>query len=103
VSYKWGYNANTANDILGQNAPNPVTSSTEIEVDIPENGTYKLTISDNNGNIVKVIANGQFNAGKTNFNWDATNENGERVTNGAYFYTLEGDNTHITKSLMIAR
>ena len=67
VSYKFNFFNQTHDNLLSNAMPNPAETSTEILVNIPENGHYSLTISDVNGNIVKVITNEYFNQGNVNF------------------------------------
>ena len=97
VSYKLS-SENVINNNSLSNNPNPASIYTEITVNIPETGTYKLAIYDNNGNLVSEIANSEFEIGVYNFTWDCS-----KVVTGTYFYTLEGTNTSVTKSLIIAR
>jgi flagellar hook assembly protein FlgD len=61
-----------------------------------------LTIADQTGNIVRVI-NSTLSTGTQNINWNLVNNIGDVVANGTYFLTLEGNNTQITKSVVIAR
>lgn len=96
-------NSETMDSYLEQNSPNPVVSSTSFKVTIPENNNYTLSISDVNGNLVNVIVNDVFEAGVYDFDWNASDLNGEKVSAGTYFYTLESDNISITKKLIVIR
>lgn len=98
VSYKLANGNSIFNNNSLSNNPNPATNSTDITVNIPVAGNYKLVIYDNNGNLVKEFANADFEVGQYGFTWDCS-----KVVSGTYFYTLEGANTSVTKSLVIAR
>ncbi|MDR0926351.1 MAG: T9SS type A sorting domain-containing protein [Ignavibacteria bacterium] len=95
--------ANTAENALSQNTPNPVLSTTSFNVNISNAGTYRLSIYDMSGNLVKVIANGEMGVGTTEYTWNATNTNGNRVSEGTYFYKLEGDNFNATKKMIVIK
>jgi hypothetical protein len=97
VSYKLA-SSNAINNNSLSNTPNPAVNYTEISVNIPVAGTYKLVVYDNNGNFVSEVANSDFEIGTYNFIWDCS-----KVVNGTYFYSLEGADTSVTKSLIIAR
>lgn len=97
-------NSNIANDnILAQNAPNPVVNMTNFKVTIPTKGNYTLAIYDVRGNLVKVIASGMMDASSFEYQWDATNAAGEKVINGSYIYRLEGENISASKKLNVIK
>jgi hypothetical protein len=97
VSYKL-----VSDNVLGSNSlsnnPNPVTNYTNILVNIPVAGTYRLAVYDNSGNLISEIANSDFEVGTHNFIWDCA-----KVASGTYFYALESANSSVTKSLIIAK
>ena len=97
VSYKLATGVSFDNNSLSS-TPNPANSFTYITVNIPVAGNYKLAIYDDNGSLVKRIANSNFEVGPYTFSWDCS-----KVVSGTYFYTLESANTSITKSLIIVR
>ena len=105
VSFKLNAeNCSCTNNFILQNLPNPVINHTAFEVNIPETGNYSLVIYDLNGNVVKEIANGNFTAKtKYQFGWNATNANGEKVAEGTYIYRLIGENTNVSKKLIVVR
>jgi hypothetical protein len=105
VSYKLNSAENHfADNLLAQNSPNPVVNHTTFEITIPETGNYSLVIYDVRGNVVKEIANGNFTANDNyRFDWDATNANGEKVAEGTYVYRLIGENTTVSKKLIVVR
>ena len=60
------YALNTAqNSVI---APNPATNYTELTTDIPENGHYKLTVTDATGMIVNTLLNEYLTAGTITHN-----------------------------------
>ena len=85
------YNSSTATDNsihprsyhLGQNYPNPFNPNTAIPVQIPRESTVTLKVYGVNGDLVSVLANRSFPAGKHVINWDA-----EGQATGVYFCEL---------------
>jgi len=67
VHYKFGHNNSINDDLLSNAMPNPAVNSTDFQVNITQNGYYKLYISDVNGNVVKVISTGMITPGIHNF------------------------------------
>ncbi|MCL2039520.1 MAG: T9SS type A sorting domain-containing protein [Bacteroidetes bacterium] len=98
VSYKLANGSSIFDNNSLSNNPNPATTYTDITVNIPVTGNYKLVIYDNSGNLVKEFECSDLGVGPYQFHWDCS-----KVVSGTYFYTLEGANTSVTKSLIIAR
>jgi hypothetical protein len=70
------------------NYPNPFTSSTNFEFSLRESGNIRLEIFDELGRLVHNESSEQIAAGKHIKTWDATNQQGNRVRSGMYFYKL---------------
>ncbi len=68
---------------LYQNYPNPFNPSTNIRFDIAKPGLVKLVVYDITGRQVAELVNGNYDAGKYTFNFDASN-----IATGVYFYKL---------------
>ena len=73
---------------MRQNYPNPSNPSTNISVDLPVPGNMTLTIFDVTGRKVTSLANGHFDAGSHNFQWDGRNSTGVTVATGVYFFQV---------------
>jgi len=67
ISYKFNFNTQQHSNLLSKNMPNPAVNYTEFNIEIPENGNYKISISDNSGNTIKILANEYLNAGNINY------------------------------------
>ncbi|MEE3241751.1 MAG: FlgD immunoglobulin-like domain containing protein, partial [Candidatus Neomarinimicrobiota bacterium] len=70
---------------LRQNYPNPFTSSTTIEYDVPETQQIVLRIFNIRGQLVKTLVEEEQTAGYKSVIWDGTNNNGDPVSAGIYF------------------
>lgn len=73
---------------LGANYPNPFNPSTTIPVELPVASDITLKIFSMLGQEVKTLHAGRLQAGKHWFRWNGTNETGQVVPSGTYFYRL---------------
>lgn len=74
---------------LGNNYPNPFTSSTTIKYDIYRECDIELAIYDISGQIVKVLSKGKKLPGFYYEQWNGLDNNNRRVSKGVYFYRLK--------------
>ena len=82
---------------LSQNYPNPFNPTTTIEFAMPVEGTYKLTVYNVIGQVVKEF-NGQADAGIQTVTWDASDK-----ASGIYFYRLNAGKFTETKKMMLVK
>lgn len=74
---------------LGQNYPNPVTSSTSIPFTLIQSGSVLLEITDLIGNRVVTLLSGFVESGTHSVEWDGKDLNGSPVAGGIYIYSLK--------------
>ncbi|GAB4330609.1 MAG: hypothetical protein Kow0037_06510 [Calditrichia bacterium] len=85
-----------------QNYPNPFNPVTQIRYDIPEDGQVTVAVYNTLGQRVKTLYSGFQKAGRYTVYWDATNEYGEAVGSGIYFYRIEaGKHSAIRKMILM--
>lgn len=89
--------------ILQQNYPNPFNPQTTISFSIPENGEIWLDIYNIYGQLVKTLIGGNKEAGSHSVIWNATNNNGNKVSSGIYFYRLKANDFIQTKKLLLLK
>ncbi len=89
--------------LLSQNAPNPFTSSTNIEFFAPKSGNATLEIFDVNGKLIKTLVDGTVDAGRNVYPWDGTDEKGRGVASGAYTYRLTSGATVLSRTMILMR
>jgi len=85
----------TSNTISLKNYPNPFNPTTQIEFEIKEGNTARLTIMGLKGQIVKSFP--ELAAGKQVLSWDGTDNSGIAVASGVYYSVLKcstGTTTH---------
>lgn len=90
---------------LAQNYPNPFSAnetfgnpSTTIRFELPAAAAVTLQILDLSGREIERLANGKFNAGEHQVQWNAANYPG-----GVYFYRLQAGNFMATRKLILMR
>ena len=74
---------------LHQNYPNPFNSTTGIRYDLPVRCRSLLNIFDVNGKLVKTLIDREMSAGSYSVVWDGTDDLGNKVVSGIYFYRIE--------------
>ncbi len=90
--------------ILNQNYPNPFNPTTTISYSIPyDNLSVKISVYNSQGKEIKTLVNEKQNAGTYNTVWDATNNFGQRVSSGIYFYRITTNKFTATKKMMLIK
>ncbi|MBI3788825.1 MAG: T9SS type A sorting domain-containing protein [Ignavibacteriales bacterium] len=88
---------------LGANYPNPFNPSTTIPVELPVASEITLKIFSMLGQEIKTLHSGNLRAGKHWFRWDGTNETGQAVPSGTYFYRLSSSRIMQTKKMILLK
>ena len=88
---------------LKQNYPNPFNPSTTITYDVPEDTKLNLTIYNLLGQKVKTLYSGNQLAGTYHTIWNGTNERGQSVASGIYFYRLETKSFVKTQKMLLIK
>jgi hypothetical protein len=92
---------------LHQNYPNPFNPTTNINYEIAKTGVVELNIYNAGGELVKNLVNGSKAPGVYSVNWSGTDEAGEKVDSGVYFYTLsvtqEGGSETETRRMILLK
>ncbi|MCX6272733.1 MAG: C25 family cysteine peptidase [Bacteroidetes bacterium] len=101
-------NTNEVNPIpinycLGQNYPNPFTSTTTISITLLEAGNVSLKVYNIRGELVRTLLNGEKPSGKYTLEWDGSGESGTHLSPGMYFYRLQNQNITESKKMFILK
>ena len=83
--------------------PNPFNPTTDIRYQIPINDYVSITIFDVTGRNVKSLVRNNKEAGSHMARWDATNNSGEPVTTGMYFFTIQSGDFRQTKKMVLLK
>lgn len=88
---------------LRQNHPNPFNPTTTITFDLAEAATVDLTVFDAGGRFVRRLDRGQRAAGVHRITWNGTDERGEPVASGLYFYRLEMGGEVVSRKMVLLK
>lgn len=108
--YAWGLRINSVTGVkdltgsipktysLEQNYPNPFNPSTTIKFAIPKTSFVNLVVYDILGRQVKTLVNGEMKEG-----FHEVELNGNDLSSGIYFYSLNVDNQKFTKKMLLLK
>jgi hypothetical protein len=85
--------------MLRNNYPNPFNPLTHIEYSVPKAGMVELVVYNVMGQRVRTLMSGNHAQGTFSAMWDGTDNNGNVVPSGIYFYQLQGEGAVITKKM----
>ena len=88
---------------LDQNYPNPFNPVTKINFSLAEKSFVNITVFDISGNKIKGLSNSNYRPGNRSIQWNATNEQGEPVSAGVYFYRIQAGNFVDTKKMILLK
>ena len=88
---------------LNQNYPNPFNPTTAISYQIPENAHVKLTVYNMLGQEIRTLVDNQQIARSYKATWDATDNFGNSVPSGIYFYSINAGDFSATKKMILLK
>jgi len=88
---------------LHQNYPNPFNPTTHIRFELQKSSNVEITIFDSLGKKVRTLINEQRSAGQYTLLWNGTNDNGQLVSSGLYFYVMHSETFQSRKKLILLR
>lgn len=74
---------------LDQNYPNPFNPTTTIQYALPQSANVTIQIVDTQGRVVRELENRQVPSGTHSVQWDGKANDGQNVSSGVYYYTLQ--------------
>ncbi|KPL02814.1 MAG: hypothetical protein AMJ90_04825 [candidate division Zixibacteria bacterium SM23_73_2] len=88
---------------LSQNYPNPFNPETYIEFAVPNVSLVSLKIYNIKGQLVRTLLASEVEAGVHKVRWDGTDDGGEKVASGIYFYQFKTEGLSQTKKMMFLK
>ena len=88
---------------LHQNAPNPFNPTTMIRFGLPEDGQVHLAVYSATGQIVRLLLDGQIEAGEHEVVWDGRDSHGRDVASGLYIYRLTSAQGTLVRRMVAVR
>ncbi|MBN2280178.1 MAG: T9SS type A sorting domain-containing protein [Candidatus Marinimicrobia bacterium] len=83
--------------------PNPFNPTTNIQIFLQQSANIKLTIFDLQGRLIKTLSRQYMTTGNHKIVWNATDDNGQKVSSGIYFCQLNIGEKSITQKLTLLR
>ncbi len=84
--------------------PNPFNPSTKIRFFLPESGRVTLRIYDLAGRQLReLMPSANYDAGEHQVNWDARDDDGDRLSSGVYFLHLQADGRKLSRKLVLLK
>jgi aminopeptidase N len=83
---------------LWQNYPNPFNPQTTIRISVPKSSFVKLSVYNALGELVKIIARGNYDSGEYTFEF-----NGGNLPSGVYLYELKTDEVTLQNKMVIQK
>lgn len=108
LSAEMAYGGATAPQVnglaLAQNVPNPIGShGTSISFNLAADGPVAVRVYDVTGSVVRVLVEGNLNAGAHAVNWDGLDAHGRTVANGVYYYRLQTADQTLSHKMAVLR
>jgi aminopeptidase N len=88
---------------LYQNYPNPFNPATTIRFSVPAKSHVTIRVFDVTGSLVKTLLSRNMDRGTYPVSWDGTNNAGEAVASGVYFYRLTAGLYRDQKKMVLIR
>jgi M6 family metalloprotease-like protein len=88
---------------LLNNHPNPFNPDTIISFNLKNDEFVRLKIYNSNGNLVRHLIEGQYQAGLHKYIWDGKDVSGKQMSSGIYIYYLEAGEYSSSKKMMILK
>ena len=88
---------------VNQNYPNPFNPFTTLRYDLPKDEFVSITIYDLLGNVINNLVNTNQSSGYRSVQWNATNNQGQPVAAGVYFYSIEAGEFRQTKKMILLK
>jgi len=83
--------------------PNPFNPEVTLCYSLAEDALVKITIYDVMGRSVKTLVNSQQTSGYKLVRWSGSNDDGDRVSGGLYFYMIDAGEIKQTKKIVLLK
>ncbi|MFC1726070.1 FlgD immunoglobulin-like domain containing protein [candidate division KSB1 bacterium] len=88
---------------LSQNYPNPFNSGTVIRYYIRKSSKIDLSIYNSLGQKIRTLVNAESPPGEFQVNWNGTDDNGNSIPSGVYFYRINAGRFSDTKKTVLIK
>lgn len=85
------------------NYPNPFNPTTAIQFDIAGTGHVRMDVFNVNGKLVRTLVDKEMPSGQYSVIWNGTNDNGQKLASGIYFYRLTAKDYYSIKRAILIK
>ena len=85
------------------NYPNPFNPQTNISFTLPNDANVSIVIFNVKGQRVRTLKNEDMKSGQHSVVWNGTNDSGQSVGSGVYFYKLQAGEHSATKRMLLMK
>ncbi len=109
LTIKWVWNSEKVVEFVPEeiellsNRPNPFNATTEIAFTLPNEQEIDLAIYDIIGNKVATLLKGSMSQGQHSAIWNGTDQRGNAVSAGLYFYSLTTEEGTVTRKMYLVK
>lgn len=90
-------------EVLSQNFPNPFNPTTTIKYQLKNSGYVSIDVFNVKGQKVTTLVNRNLPSGRHEVVWNGTDDNGNSVSSGMYFYRLQNDEASEIRKMMLLK
>ena len=83
--------------------PNPINPDCQIRYALPKDAEVNLSVYNVLGQKVKTLVEEYQAAGHKTVRWDGTDDNGDKVASGIYFYRIQAGESTDTKKMILMK
>jgi flagellar hook assembly protein FlgD len=85
------------------NHPNPFNNSTTLKFTLHKTSHVSIEILNSNGQKIKTLTNNTLPEGNHQIDWRGTNDHGETVKAGIYFYRISTKEDIVVRKMLLIR
>jgi subtilisin family serine protease len=88
---------------ISQNYPNPFNPETKFSIDLTAATQVKFVVYNVAGQVVRTLVDGVLPAGSHTITWDGTNQAGQALSSGVYFYRVIAGGEVVTRKMTLLK
>lgn len=83
--------------------PNPFNPETSIRFDLPFASDVKVTVYNDQGQVIRTLADQMMGPGTFDVTWDGMDSQGRALSSGTYLYVIEAPNLRTTRKVTLLK
>ena len=83
--------------------PNPTQRESRLQFQLAKGTRVRVEVHDISGRLIRVVNNGDREAGTHRVEWDGSDEWGRPVSSGIYFWNVTASGSSVSEKLLLTR